>query len=225
MENVRFTIVNIGALSMNKFWGEMERLHQTTATCTLIEAGGIRLLVDPSPYPEPLEQKLFDTTGLRPAAIDLVFVTHFHGDHRFGLELFPTATWLMAQAGLDEWRERSPDETAQIDRFLPVEGRLPEGIHLFHAPGHTLGLHGLSVETHWGTLIVASDAVMTPEFFEAEEGFHNSVDFAQAAETIRAVKQTAALVIPGHGNIILSQRIERIQRTKFRFNPVQPLVA
>jgi glyoxylase-like metal-dependent hydrolase (beta-lactamase superfamily II) len=210
MGTTRFTIVNIGALSMNKFWGETERLHQTTATCTLLDVGGTRVLVDPSPYPEPLERKLFDTTGLRPEAIDQVFVTHFHGDHRFGLELFPNATWLMASAALDEWRERSPEEANLIDRFLPAEVHLPDSPQLYAAPGHTLGLHGLSVETPWGTLIVAGDAVMTPEFFEAEEGFHNSVDFAQATETIRAIKRVAALVIPGHGNIILTQRVERI---------------
>lgn len=204
MKTVRFTIVNIGALSMNKFWGETVRLHQTSATCTLLDVDGTRLLVDPSPYPDELERKLFDTTGLRPDAIDQVFVTHFHGDHRFGLDLFPDAEWLMAQAGLDEWRERNPSEAAQIDRFLPAEGRLAEGVRLYHAPGHTQGLHGLSVETRWGTLIVAGDAVMTPEFFEAEEGFHNSVDFVQATATIQAIKQDAALVIPGHGNIILN---------------------
>ena len=45
---------------------------------------------------------------------------------------------------------------------------------------------------------------MTEEFFEAEEGYHNSTDFAQAAETIRAIKKAARLVIPGHGNLLLN---------------------
>ena len=204
MKKLRFTIVNIGALSMNKFWGETERLHQTSATCTLLDVNGTRLLVDPSPYPDELERKLFDTTGLRPDAIDQVFVTHLHGDHLFGIDLFPDAEWLMASAALAEWRERSPDEANTIARFLPAEGRLPDGVQLYHAPGHTMGLHGLSVKTRWGTLIVAGDAVMTPEFFEAAEGYHNSVDFAQATATIQAIKRDAALVIPGHGNIILN---------------------
>jgi len=48
--------------------------------------------------------------------------------------------------------------------------------------------------------MVAGDAVMPEDFLEAEEGFHNSVDFGQATETIRKIKQAAHLVIPGHGN-------------------------
>ncbi len=46
---------------------------------------------------------------------------------------------------------------------------------------------------------------MNVEFYEAGEGYHNSVDFEQAAETIRRIKKAAALVIPGHGNLILNR--------------------
>jgi glyoxylase-like metal-dependent hydrolase (beta-lactamase superfamily II) len=81
---------------------------------------------------------------------------------------------------------------------------LPGGLSLFASPGHTHGHCSLLAETRWGPLIVSGDAVMTPEFFEPEEGFHNSLDFARAAETIRAIKQAARLVIPGHGNVILN---------------------
>ena len=199
-----FTIVNIGTLSMNKFWGETERVRSGTATCTLLRVGDTRLLVDPSPWPDDLARLLFDRAGLRPAEIDLVYVTHFHGDHRFGLELFDGKPWLMAAAGLSEWRGKSPQDAVLIARFLPAEGRLPEGLRLAPTPGHTWGHHALSLGTRWGPLLVAGDAVMTPEFYAAEEGYHNSVDFPLAAQTIRDIKQAAKLVIPGHGNIILN---------------------
>ncbi len=45
---------------------------------------------------------------------------------------------------------------------------------------------------------------MTREHFHAEEGYHNSVDFDLAAETIRRIKRDAALVIPGHDNLVLN---------------------
>jgi glyoxylase-like metal-dependent hydrolase (beta-lactamase superfamily II) len=199
---VGFTIVNIGTLSMNKFWGETERVRAATATCVLLESEGLRLLVDPSPGPEELEPLLFDRTGLRAAAIDAIFLTHFHGDHRYGLELFEDATWLMAQAGLQEWRERSPQESATIKRFVPASDRLPGGIDLLPTPGHTYGHHGLRMDSRWGRLIVAGDAVMTQDFFAAEEGYHNCVDFGLATQTIRAIKERAEWVIPGHGNLI-----------------------
>jgi glyoxylase-like metal-dependent hydrolase (beta-lactamase superfamily II) len=202
--NVQFTIVNIGTLSANKFWHETARVREPTATCTLLETGGRRLLVDPSPEPELLEPMLFARTGLRPGDVDLVFMTHFHGDHRFGLSLFAGKPWLMASAGLAEWGERSPQEAGLIGHVQPAEGRLPEGIDLLPTPGHTMGHHSLIAGTRWGTLVVSGDAVMTGEFFEAEEGYRNSTDFERAAETIRSIKRAAALVIPGHGNVILN---------------------
>jgi glyoxylase-like metal-dependent hydrolase (beta-lactamase superfamily II) len=212
MSTVRFVVVNIGTLSMNKFWGETERVRSPTATCTLLQSGDQRLLVDPSPYPEELEATLFARTGLRPADIGGVFVTHFHGDHRFGLDLFPRASWLMAEQGLKEWQEQlahraAPEvardaarDAAQMERIEPAEGRLPEGISLFPSPGHTYGHHSLVAATPWGKLIVSGDAVMTYDWFEAEEGYHNCVDFDRATETIRRIKRTADWVIPGHGN-------------------------
>jgi glyoxylase-like metal-dependent hydrolase (beta-lactamase superfamily II) len=169
----------------------------------LLEVGERRLLVDPSPHPEQLEPMLFARTGLRPAQIDSIFVTHFHGDHRFGLDLFSHATWLMAKPGLNEWREKSPDDAAYQERFLPAEGRLPEGIQLFPSPGHTYGHFSLLVDTRWGRTIVSGDAVMAFDWFEAEEGYHNCVDFGMATETIRRIKESADIVIPGHGNLIL----------------------
>jgi N-acyl homoserine lactone hydrolase len=202
--DVQFTIVNLGTLSMNKFWGEKERLRQPAATCTLLEAGDVRLLVDPSPHPEQLEPALFATTGLRPAEIDAVFLTHWHGDHRFGLALWEGKPWWMAAPGLDEWRRSAADDAPLIGQFAPAEGQMPAGVQLYPSPGHTVGHCSLRADTRLGPLIVAGDAVMTADFFRAEEGFHNSIDFARAEKTIRAIKRDARLVIPGHGNLILN---------------------
>ena len=202
-----YRIINIGTLSQNKFWGETTRVRrEISATCTLLEVGGKRLLVDPSPHPDALATLLFNRAGLRPDAIDLIFLTHFHGDHRFGLGLFEHATWLMTGDGLAEWKERSPVDLPLIERFQMAEEHLPEGVEPFAAPGHTHNLYALKAETPWGPLVIAGDAVMNREYFEAEEGYHNSVDFEQAATTIRTIKAFAALVIPGHDNVILNRR-------------------
>ncbi len=129
-----FRIINIGVLSQNKFWGETARMREDiSATCTLLEVGGHRILVDPSPRREPLEALLYNRAGLRPDAIDMVYVTHWHGDHLFGLRLFEHATWLMAEAGIAEWRERAPEYGHLSDRFRPAEAGLPEGVALFPA--------------------------------------------------------------------------------------------
>ena len=109
----------------------------------------------------------------------------------------------LGRAAIDAELEKIPP-LLESGRFLPAEGQLPTGIDLFPSPGHTLGHCSLLADTQWGPLIVCGDAVMTPEFCEAEEGFHNSIDFEQAADTIRAIKGAARLIIPGHGNVILN---------------------
>jgi glyoxylase-like metal-dependent hydrolase (beta-lactamase superfamily II) len=197
------SIINIGSLSMNKFWGETERLRQPTATCTLLTLpDGSRLLADPSPMREELVSLLFARAGLRPAQVDLVFVTHWHGDHRFGLAAFPEARWLMAGAGLREWREQAPQDGAQIERFLEAERYLPDEVKLVATPGHTQGHHSLAVDTEWGRLLVAGDAVMTRDHLRTEEGHSNSVDFDEAAATIRVIKADYDWVVPGHDNYL-----------------------
>jgi glyoxylase-like metal-dependent hydrolase (beta-lactamase superfamily II) len=149
---------------------------------------------------------LFNRAGISPSAIDIVYATHWHGDHLFGLRLFEDAEWLMAADGIAEWRARAPDYRHLCDRFQPAEDALPAGVTLLPAPGHTSTLAALRVETRWGPLIIAGDAVMNREYFAAEEGYRNSVDFDAAADTIRHIKAEAALVIPGHDNLILNLR-------------------
>jgi hypothetical protein len=58
------------------------------------------------------------------------------------------------------------------------------------------------VDARWGKLLVAGDAVMTQDFFDAEEGYHNCVDMELATQTIRTIRERADWVIPGHGNLI-----------------------
>ena len=207
MANVEIYLLNVGTVSQNKYWGEKERVRQATATCTmLVLPDGTRWVVDPSPQPDPLAKKLFDRTGLWPDAVQGVFVTHWHGDHRYGLDLFPDVPWLMAAKGIDEWREQKPDDAEQIARFTPAEGNLPEGVTLVHTPGHTFQHYGIEAMTRLGTLIIAGDSVMGPNFFAAEVGYHNSLDFDLATKTIQMIKRRTDLVIPGHGNYVINKR-------------------
>jgi glyoxylase-like metal-dependent hydrolase (beta-lactamase superfamily II) len=200
MSQATFSIVNIGYPGANKFWGETERVRQAAATCTLIRLGGANVLVDPSPHPESLQALLRQTTGLMPEAIDWVFITHHHADHRYGISLFPGRPVLMAAAEQETWRERNPDDEAAIARFEAAEGRLPQGIQLVPTPGHTMTHHSLAFDSVWGRTLVAGDAVMTWDHYCREEGHTNSMDFEAASETIRRIKAEYDIIVPGHSN-------------------------
>ena len=71
---VKITIVNIGSLSMNRFWGETRRVRTPTVTCTLLEVKDHFIIVDPSPMTDLLERMLFARTGLRPGEVHQVFL-------------------------------------------------------------------------------------------------------------------------------------------------------
>src|SRR4051812_28901574 len=122
-------ILTIGHLSMNRFWGETERRRGPLCTSTLVRTGDGLLLVDPSlPAPE-MPALLNDQAGIGVEHVRHVFLTHFHGDHRFGLEAFPHATWWMAQEETDYWRGRTGGaEAALLDRFRRLDSGLPPGL-------------------------------------------------------------------------------------------------
>ena len=96
----RRDIVTVGNLSRNRYWSESENRATRTPLCTstLVQGAGLRLLVDPPiGDPERMAAEQNRRTGLKIADIDAVFVTHEHGDHWAGLELFPGA-WYAAPA-------------------------------------------------------------------------------------------------------------------------------
>ncbi len=95
----RWDIITIGNVSRNRYWGEGDEAAQRSVlcTCTLIVADDFRMLVDPSVGDaEGMAHALDRRSGLKPADIDLIFVTHAHGDHHWGAKHFPDAQWLAA---------------------------------------------------------------------------------------------------------------------------------
>ncbi len=90
----RFTILTLGCFSRNRYWGEEDAKSYRRALCTstLIETPqGARILVDPAVSGAALAQVLDERCGLRPEAVDYVYVTHRHGDHYVGMADLPQA--------------------------------------------------------------------------------------------------------------------------------------
>ena len=102
---VTFDVVSIGALSHNPFWGETKAVRTPHATTTLVRDGNTTILVDPSLPGEALEYRLSERTSLKPAQVQVIFLTTWRPVHRRGLHLFDHADWLIAPAELTAMRK------------------------------------------------------------------------------------------------------------------------
>jgi len=95
--------------------------------------------------------------GVEPSSVDLIFLTHVHGDHignltsADGKRMFPNATIRLAKAESDSWQGSQQGQSAQVKKALDpyiqanayspfAEGdNLGEGIKAIAAYGHTAG--------------------------------------------------------------------------------------
>lgn len=201
----RWDILTIGNLSRNRHWGEGDDRARRPAlcTCTLVVTDQARLLVDPSlSEGEAMAGELDRRTGLKPAEIDAVFLTHEHGDHHFGLRHFAGARWLAAPAVAARL-----NESGQYEKPVePVEESLFGKIELIPTPGHTLSHHSLRFDCEGWSVVIAGDAVMTRDFWRERQGYFNSADFGLAARSIEQLAAIADIIVPGHDNYFLTQR-------------------
>lgn len=211
MDGVRWDVLTIGHLSRNKFWGEPDQqAHRTPlCTCTLIRTNGQVIVVDPSLPPEEMSGALDRRAGLAVRDVDTVFLTHFHGDHRAGIEAFPHARWCMSGREMGAWARDLPADSPDrqlLSRLNPVESDLASGICLMETPGHTPGHTSLAFTSDGARVVVAGDAVMTRDFFWAGDYYFNTVDVEAAVRSLEAIARVADLVVPGHDNYFLNQR-------------------
>ena len=202
----RFTILTLGCFSRNRYWGEEDAKSYRRALCTstLIETPqGARILVDPAVSGAALAQVLDERCGLRPEAVDYVYVTHRHGDHYVGMADLPRAVWLAAPGDAGEIRRALPQHA---DRIFAAGAEIVPGVQVLPLPGHTPGLAGLLFASEDGKVAVAGDSVKTRDFFKDRRGYYNSADFAASARSIDLLMEKADIVVPGHGNYFLTHR-------------------
>lgn len=202
----RFTILTLGCFSRNCYWGEEDAKSYRRALCTstLIETPqGARILVDPAVSGAALAQVLDERCGLRPEAVDYVYVTHRHGDHYVGMADLPRAVWLAAPGDAGEIRRALPQHAKRI---FDAGAEIVPGVQVLPLPGHTPGLAGLLFASEDGMVAVAGDSVMTRDFFKDRRGYYNSADFAASARSIDLLMEKADIVVPGHGNYFLTHR-------------------
>lgn len=220
--SVSYSVVSIGALSRNRLWGEQEPKRMPHATTTLIRSGTTTILVDPSLPAEVLAHRLDERTGLRPEEIEVVFLTTFRPVHRRGLAAFGGATWLMngpeieatgehlseVAAKLAEAGDETDDEVDRLvcqerellARIRPAEDQLTAAVHLYPTAGITPGAAGLLLAAPSRTIVLAGDAVVTQDYFEAGRVFEQVSDIDQARAALEDILEVADEIVPGHDN-------------------------
>ena len=215
--SVQYTVVSIGTLSRNRFWNEDQQKRTAHATTTVIRDGKRTILVDPGLPAELLQHLLDERTGLAPEQIDIVFLTTFRPAHRRGLALFGKASWLMHGPEIDFVRDQlaSLSETPQgempevarlmreeeklLERIAPADEKITPAVHLFPSIGPSAGSAALLLAGA-RTVIVAGDAVVTRDYYEAGRVFEGVADVQAAQESYREIAEIADEIVPGHDN-------------------------
>ena len=195
----RWSVITIGNLSRNRYWGESDAkpLRSAICTCTLITGNGFHLLVDPSLADKDAMAKELDRrTGLKLDDISAVFITHEHGDHIAGLVHFQRAAWYAGAPAAEILNARR--SLARAVEAAP--GSLFGAVEVIPTPGHTRSHHGLRFDCEGRSIFVAGDAVATRDFWRERRSYYNAVDPAVAARTMNRIANAAQLVIPGHDN-------------------------
>jgi phosphoribosyl 1,2-cyclic phosphodiesterase len=104
----------------------------STGNATLVEGGGARVLVDAGLGPRQLQERL-QSAGVDPASVDLVLLSHEHGDHARGAAAF-VSRWGMPLAGTRGTWQAAGLGAADLPGFERLE------------PGATLRRGALAVE-------------------------------------------------------------------------------
>jgi glyoxylase-like metal-dependent hydrolase (beta-lactamase superfamily II) len=200
----RWDIVVIGHPSRNPYWGEPrdQRMRTPVCTCSLITGNDYRLLVDPS-YSDVdrMAAELHRRSGLTPDEVDMVFVTHAHGDHTAGLGVFPEAQWL-AGPEVAEMLNSSARFGKPINDATEA---LPADIELVPSPGHVAGHCSLRFDCEELSVVIAGDAILTKDFCRDGLSSFGTPDPGEL-ETVAKLKAMADALVPGHDNWCLCRK-------------------
>ncbi|HSR10023.1 MAG TPA: N-acyl homoserine lactonase family protein [Thermodesulfobacteriota bacterium] len=219
-----------------KYFQDMEKMTQINYYIFVIRGGGETVVVDCGVDPAAAAQRnlagyVNPADVLRRIDVDArkvkhVVVTHIHFDHVSGIRLFPRATFFVQEKEFHFWikdpmAKRGPfmqlsDIPANrylgrlegTNRLRLVRGdrKILPGIELLLAPGHTIVLQAIAVNTARGTAVVGSDLAHT--FFSCRTDFPSAIitdmiQWMKSFDKIKAKVATPDLLFPGHDLALL----------------------
>lgn len=165
---------------------------------------------------------LLREVGVDPQTVDHVVLSHMHFDHVGNTNLFPSATFYMAQAEYEYWSGPSlevpafswPVESSEValieslvqEERLQLVGDTAEigttGVRVTRYPGHTPGQLVTELDTGRFKTVLASDAAHYYDEISRNRPFYLFSDLSQLLASYAELRALAALphvnVIPGH---------------------------
>ena len=223
--------------SMVTWFQDMDKMTEINYYIFAIRGGGETIIVDCGCAPKLASERNLNgyvnpTEVLRRINIDAkkvrhVVATHIHFDHISGVELFPRATIYVQEKEFLFWIKNPIAKRAPFmhttdpvgNRYLAkLEGtkrlklirgdkKILPGIELLLAPGHTIGLQVVAVNTARGTAIVGSDAAHLFSSFRTDIPsaiITDMIAWMKSFDKIRAKASSMDLIFPGHDPALLT---------------------
>lgn len=154
-----------------------------------------------------------------------VVLTHIHWDHANGASLFPAAKIYLQESEYRFWIEDSlaarppfrfytDDDSlshlaslSDTDRLVLLDGdrEILPGIECLLAPGHSVGLQAVAVNTARGTAILGSDCAHVFRNFQEDWPSAFIVDLAawmRSYDKLRGKAASPELLFPGHDRLM-----------------------
>jgi len=202
-----------------------ERLRTAWGFACLVQRGDLTLLFDTGGDAPTLLSNMA-TLGLDPADIDLVALSHVHGDHVGGLDgllaLNKELSVYLPSSFPDEFRERVKARARVVDVRAPME--IAEGIYTTGEMGDSIREQALALRTAQGLVVLTGCAhpgidriverakeITGSEIYLVMGGFHLSGTSSQRiGEIIAAFRQWGVKqVAPCHCSGDLARRLFR----------------
>jgi len=158
---------------------------------------------------------------MKAEAVKHVILTHLHWDHANGVSLFPNAVFYVQETEYRFWQEdplakRPPLRHVGDDhccRFLKAlegtsrlvlldgDSEIMPGIRCVLAPGHTIGLQAVVVNTSKGPALLGSDCAHL--FDNYREDWPSAIildllEWLRSYDKVRALIPDPDLLFPGH---------------------------
>jgi len=214
-------------------WDKIEKINYYI---WCIKGGGHTVVVDAGVAPDLAKHRELDGylnpadvlshLDVNAAEVRHVVITHMHFDHANGATLFPAATFYIQEAEFRFWvqdpiaarppfkyiaDEASAAYLASLEgtrRLVLLDGdqQILPGIRCLLAPGHTVALQAVEVNTARGTAILGSDCAHIFRNYREDWPSVLIVDLVGWMKTydkLRARVSSPDLLFPGHDRRML----------------------